>query len=164
VVFGSADTRSSPNEESSSCPGRLEGMRFPYVFRRNARLAVGQRVGRSSGRVHHARRPREPHEGIFRSSEWNPAFSGESAEAHPGISEVGFGLVPGQTVRGGVGKSARAAHAGAAWSEDEGKTLERRRKLRRGSAVCIGCNSPAAVRIRCRSKALEATKARDVSP
>jgi hypothetical protein len=42
-----------------------------------------------------------------------------------------------------------------------GKTLERRRKLRRGSAVRNGCNSPAAVRIHCRSKALKAAKARD---
>jgi hypothetical protein len=95
-----------------------------------------------------------PRSGILR-------FSGETAEAHPGFSEVCFGLVPGRAVQGGVGQSARVAHAGAAWSEGEGKTLERRRKLRRGSAVCIGCNSPAAVRIRCRSKALEAKKARD---
>jgi len=42
-----------------------------------------------------------------------------------------------------------------------GNTLERRRKLRRGSAVCIGCNNPAAVRIHCWSKALKARKARD---
>jgi hypothetical protein len=97
-VFGSADTHSTPNEESSSCPGRLEGIRVPYVLERNARLAVGQRVGRSSGRAHHVRRPREPQEGIFRSSERNPAFSGETAEAHSGFSEVSFGLVPGRAV------------------------------------------------------------------
>jgi hypothetical protein len=36
VVFGSADTLSSPNEESSVCPGRLEGMRFPCVLVCNA--------------------------------------------------------------------------------------------------------------------------------
>jgi hypothetical protein len=35
-VFGLADTRSYPKEESSICPGRLEGMRFPYVLLRNA--------------------------------------------------------------------------------------------------------------------------------
>jgi len=46
---------------------------------------------------------------------------------------------------------------------ERGKNPGEVSKLRRGSAVGFGCNSPAAVRIHYRSNALEAEKARDAS-
>jgi hypothetical protein len=58
---------------------------------RNARLAVEHWVVRSSDGVHHAGRSREPHEGMFRFSERNQAFSGFDRWSAPRFSEVGFG-------------------------------------------------------------------------
>jgi hypothetical protein len=75
---------------------------------------------------------------------WDPALVGYTAGAHPkrGFSLAFFGTCVEE--RRGLSKGKAQEWACYAWYglQAMGKTLERERKLRRGSAASIGRNSP----------------------
>jgi len=109
-------------------------------------------------------RPKNLKRGYFAFLKRNPALTGEIAEAHSCCQFdrkqacLQTDLWPAWTKR----TSEHEARDRGLYAM--GNTLERRKKLRRGSAACSQRNSSTAVWIHCWSKALKATKGRGCAP